>query len=104
MTHNWRAEGMPKQRRFLATRPKPVLTVDSAFAPSTNPPTAFSACLAVSPTQALQGSHQWVNIPQWEHGGNGESTGVAKVGKPILAPQEVEIPINALAPLWLFST
>jgi hypothetical protein len=97
---------MPKQRRFLATRPNSVLTVDSAFAPSTNPPTAFSACLAafhLSPTQALQGSHQWVNIPQWEHGGNGESVGVAKVGKSILAPQETEIPPKALAPLWLFS-
>jgi hypothetical protein len=95
---------MPKQRRFLATRPNSVLTVDSAFAPSTNPPTALSACLtAFVPDAALQGPHQWVNIPQWEHGGNGESTGVAKVGKPILAPQEAEIPPKALAPLWLFS-
>ena len=41
-----------------------------------------------------QRQHQPRCIPQGEHGGNGESGTAAKVGKPILAPQALELSIK----------
>ena len=63
-----------------------MLTFEFAFAPSTIPPAAGSACLAAVPRCQLR-QHQRRCIPQGEHGGNGESRRAAKVGKPILARQ-----------------
>jgi hypothetical protein len=53
-----------------------------------------------------QGLHQRSNIPQREHGGNGESGRVAKVGKPILCAAKVcDFPsdsgIDRLVLAWL---
>jgi len=83
---------MPKQRQFPARRPKPVLTQKSAFAPNTIPRAAvFRVPNGLVPDVGVR-PHQQHNIPQGEHGGNGEDWEADKVGKPILAVRFEALP------------
>lgn len=68
---------MPPRLQRRAPPGKPDLTVESPYAPITIPPAVcLLGHLAAIRPRCSPFPHQRMNIPQPEHGGNGESVGV----------------------------